>query len=100
MKFKVQTDNYNNWWAILPLLWYIQNSNLKQALKMQYEGKFSSKAVKKRFVVPSVEEMKKVEAVCKIVDNIYNVAKGLFNNGRCEKQRERKQGEKIWLWAS
>ena len=46
---------------------------------MRYEGKFSSKAVKKRFAVPSVEEWKKVEAVCKIVDSIYNVAKGLFH---------------------
>ncbi|KAI5349139.1 hypothetical protein L3X38_002026 [Prunus dulcis] len=58
-------------------LWYLTSSNLKQALELWSMGEFSSKDVTDSYDVPSPEEWKIVEGVCKIVDSIYEVSNAL-----------------------
>lgn len=62
--------------SIAPV-WNVTNSHLKEALELWSLGEYSS--VDNNFYdVPTPEEWKKVEGVCKIVDSIYEVSNALF----------------------
>lgn len=61
-------------------LWYLTIHKLKNTLELWSMGEFSSKDVTDNYDVPSAEEWKQVEEVCNIVDRIYEVADGLFQN--------------------
>ncbi|KAM0988039.1 hypothetical protein ACFX13_012264 [Malus domestica] len=62
--------------ANLPL-WYLTSSKLKEALELWSKGEFSS--VDETFYeVPSAEEWKKVEGVCKVLESVYMVSNALF----------------------
>ncbi|PRQ39543.1 putative HAT dimerization domain, ribonuclease H-like domain, hAT-like transposase, RNase-H [Rosa chinensis] len=61
-------------------LWYLTNSKLKHAVELWSKGEFSSKYVTDSSDVPSPEEWKKVEGVCKIVESIYEVSSALFES--------------------
>ncbi|KAK9724618.1 hypothetical protein RND81_05G087000 [Saponaria officinalis] len=62
------------WSRSLPL-WYLTSTKLRNALELKENGGFSR--VPKRFV-PTKGEWGKVKKVCKIVDQIYEITKGLF----------------------
>ncbi|KAK2976071.1 hypothetical protein RJ640_024799 [Escallonia rubra] len=59
-------------------LWYITTSKLKNALQLESMGEFSSQTVRDNYDVPSRDEWKKVEGVCRLVDSTYKIAKVLF----------------------
>lgn len=72
-------DRVGELYSLKPLpLWYLTSSNLKQALELWSMGEFSSKDATDFYDVPSPEEWKIVEGVCKIVDSIYEVSNALF----------------------
>ncbi|KAL6188423.1 hypothetical protein ACLB2K_039816 [Fragaria x ananassa] len=60
--------------SITPV-WNVTNSHLKEALELWSAGECSSADTDD---VPTPEEWKKVEGVCKIVDSIYEVSNALF----------------------
>ncbi|PRQ39545.1 putative HAT dimerization domain, ribonuclease H-like domain, hAT-like transposase, RNase-H [Rosa chinensis] len=60
--------------SITPV-WNVTNFHLKEALELWSAGEYSSVDTD---VVPTPEEWKKVEGVCKIVDSIYEVSNALF----------------------
>nr|XP_011462906.1 PREDICTED: zinc finger BED domain-containing protein RICESLEEPER 1-like [Fragaria vesca subsp. vesca] len=60
--------------SIAPV-WNVTNSHLKEALELWSAGEYSSADTDD---VPTLEEWKKVEGICKIVDSIYEVSNALF----------------------
>ncbi|KAL5541457.1 hypothetical protein UlMin_009167 [Ulmus minor] len=62
------------WWTKGPEAWHLTSHKLKQAMELWTAGEFSKALAD----VPSDEEWKKVESVCQLVDQIHQVAEGLF----------------------
>ncbi|CAL5356380.1 unnamed protein product [Camellia sinensis] len=52
-------------------LWYLTSAQLKDALKLEPGGEFSSQDVQDNYEVPSAEEWEKVRSICELVDSIY-----------------------------
>ncbi|CAO2831928.1 unnamed protein product [Amaranthus hypochondriacus] len=63
-----------SWSKSLPL-WYITSWKLSNALELNALGEFSSEEFNE---VPSVEEWENVGSMCRIVDRIYEITKGLY----------------------
>lgn len=64
-------------------LWYLTSSHLKDALKMNSMGEFSSQDVLDDYDVPSADEWEKVRSLCKLVEDIYAISKSLFEAKCC-----------------
>ncbi|CAL8079587.1 unnamed protein product [Prunus armeniaca] len=61
-------------------MWFLKLLNLQEALKLWSQGNVSYRDVTHSHNVPSPEEWKKVEGVCKIVNSIYEVTIRAFFN--------------------
>jgi len=59
-------------------IWYATSSKLKDALKMEALGEFSSERTRREYDVPTTEEWGKVRSICRITDRIYKIVKKLF----------------------
>ncbi|CAL5430103.1 unnamed protein product [Camellia sinensis] len=61
-------------------LWYLTSAQLKDALKLEPGGEFSSQDVQDNYEVPFAEEWEKVRSICELVDSIYEVTEALFES--------------------
>ncbi|XP_074282193.1 zinc finger BED domain-containing protein RICESLEEPER 2-like [Silene latifolia] len=70
----IDKAKFFGWSNSLPL-WYLTSTKLRNALKLKGDGTFPG--MPQEFL-PSKEEWEKVKRVCKMVDQIYEITKGLF----------------------
>lgn len=61
-----------------PPLWCLTTYKLKMALEQESMGEYSSDKVSDFYDIPSCDEWKKVEVVCKLTDIAHSIAKVLF----------------------